>query len=202
MTLPCRDCTNTVTWFATSGRRFLYAPDVEVSIPEDLVLPTCRVCHKVHLYGNAGLLLEKALRPEYEAARKDRVNFAVTKLQDVVPELQLVDIANLCGVTEGLLNKVLSGAKVATPMLIRLLEALSLHPEEVSRHLEGLDLRSFHALQERVADLEIKVIRNTVSREERQEYIQLKARLPQDIGEEARRIVEGLRRDSEGPRAR
>lgn len=181
MTLSCKDCTNYVAWFAVGGRTFLYAPDVEVSVPDDLVLPTCTVCHKVHLYGNAGALLEVALRHEYERLRKERVNFAVTMLQEVVPELQLVDIANLCGVTEGLLMKVLSGEKVATPMLIRLLEALSLHPEEVSRHLEGLDLRSLQALRERVADLEVKVILDLVSPEERQEYGRLKARLPQDI---------------------
>ena len=198
MTIHCRDCTNTVTWFATSGRTFLYAPDVEVSVPEDLALPTCRVCHKVHLYGNAGVILEKALRPEYEAARKERVIFAVTIIQATMHELQISDIASLCGVTEGLLSKVLSGEKVATPMLIRLLEAYCLHPEEIDRHLNDLDLQSYQKLCDRVANLEIKVILDTISVEERQEYEQLKAKLPQDISDEARRLIETLEQEREG----
>ena len=143
MTLSCKDCADYVTWFAVGGRTFLYSPDVEVSVPDDLELPTCTLCRKVHLYGNAGalLLLEVALRPEYERLRKERVNFAVTRLKDIEPELQISDIASLCGVTEGLWSKVLSGEKVATPMLIRLLESFCLHPEDIERHLDNIALQ-------------------------------------------------------------
>jgi hypothetical protein len=117
-------------------------------------------------------------------------------LKATIPELQTYDIAALCGVTEGCLTKVLSGEKVATPMLIRLLEAYCLHPEEVNRHLDDTSLQELLTLRDRAADLELKLIRNTASEDERREYSQVTAQLPQDIGEEAARKYEALRRYS------
>lgn len=196
MTLYCSDCPGELVWRAVAGRTFLYAPDVEVPVPDDLVVPTCAKCLKVHAVGGAESFLETALRPGYEAARRDRVNFAVMMLRATVPELQTYDIAALCGVTEGCLTKVLSGEKVATPMLIRLLEAYCLHPEEVNRHLDDTSLQELLTLRDRAADLELKLIRNTASEDERREYSQVTAQLPQDIGEEAARKYEALRRYS------
>lgn len=196
MTLYCSDCPGELVWRAVAGRTFLYAPDVKVPVPDDLVVPTCTKCLKVHVAGSAESLLETALRPGYEAARRDRCNFAVEMLKATIPESQTRDIASLCGVTEGCLTKVLSGEKVATPMLIRLLEAYCLHPEEVNRHLDDTSLQELLTLRDRAADLELKLIRNTASEDERREYSQVTAQLPQDIGEEAARKYEALRRYS------
>ena len=196
MTLYCQNCSGELVWRAVAGRTFLYAPDVEVPVPDDLVVPTCAKCLKVHAVGGAESLLETALRPGYEAARRGRVNFAVEMLKATIPELQTSDIASLCGVTEACLTKVLSGEKVATPMLIRLLEAYCLHPEEVDRHLDDTSLQDLLTLRDRAAELELKLIRDTASEEEKKEYSRVTAKLPQDIGEEAARKYEALRRYS------
>ena len=201
MTLYCSDCPGELVWCAVAGRTFLYAPDVEVPVPDDLVVPTCVKCLKVHAVGGAESLLETALRPGYEAARRDRVNFAVTMLRATVPELLTSDIASLCGVTEGCLTKVLSGEKVATPMLIRLLEAYCLHPEEVDRHLDDTSLQDLLTLRDRAAELELKLIRGTASEEEKKEYRRVTAKLPQDIGEEAARKYEARRYSLESANA-
>lgn len=57
----------------------------------------------------------------------------------------------------------MSGEKVATPTLIRLLEAFCLHPEETLRHLDNMSLQEILTLRYRAASLELKLIRNTIS---------------------------------------
>ena len=92
----------------------------------------------------------------------------------------------------------MSGEKVATPTLIRLLEAFCLYPEETLRHLDNMSLQEILTLRYRAASLELKLIRNTANDEDRQEYTRVTSRLPQDIGEQAARKYEALRQSRAG----
>lgn len=119
------DCGGSVKAQKSMGRTFRWASDVEVMLPDDLVLPFCTSCAEFQYASDAPERLRNAVEPVYQALRRKQV----AELRATIP-MDDARLERALRVTSGYLESVLEGRTTASGMLVALLRQYAKHPED------------------------------------------------------------------------
>lgn len=132
----CGNCGDKVEMVAGKGRTREYRFGLQLPIPDDALIPTCRGCGETWLSVEDAAALDALQAPAYAAWQKAHCTKVVDRIQ-ARHGATLREIERACGVTATYLSHVLSGRKEASATLVRLLEAYSLSPSEYVRQRDG-----------------------------------------------------------------
>ena len=132
----CAECGGDVVDTTGPGRVAEYRRGIELPIPDDFTIPTCRSCGETYLSVERSDRLEKRQRPAFEAWLRAH-GAELIELLLARHRTSLRHLETACGLTSTYLSHVKSGRKTASLPLLRLLEAFVATPAELDRHLEG-----------------------------------------------------------------
>lgn len=131
MTFKCDTCGGDVVEIQGKGRLFQFRPGVNLEIPKDFPVPTCRQCGERHLSTTQMGELEAVLARAFASYVETLLNTAMSAARISQRELEIA-----CGVTPTYLSKVRAGANVGTTLL-RLIDIYARFPEEALRYVPG-----------------------------------------------------------------
>lgn len=132
----CAECGGDVVLAVGPGRTELHRRGVELPVPADFAIPTCRLCGETYLTADESARLAELQRPAFDELLKRQA----AKLVELLTARHRIPLRRLeaaCGVTATYLSHVTSGDKVPSVQLLRLLEAFHAAPDELERHLAG-----------------------------------------------------------------
>ena len=132
----CAECGGHVVDATGPGRAHQYHPGVELPIPADFAVPTCKSCGETYFSVERGDALAKAQRPAFDAWLKSR-SAELVPLLVARHRVSLRHLETACGLTPTYLSHVKNGRKTPSLMLVRLLEAFASSSTELQRHLDG-----------------------------------------------------------------
>ena len=131
---PCPCCgRHAVRPTAQPGRVCRYR-HTALTLPADLLVPTCRRCKHLHLSFESSPELAAALEATYRAELVQRVAAEITKLRRRLSQRKLEVAIDL---SQGYLSRLLAGAGVPSAVLVSLLALLSSEPtrlDELARY--------------------------------------------------------------------
>jgi hypothetical protein len=133
----CDLCGGPVEMIGGAGRKRQFRPGVELRIPDDFLIATCRECHETYLTAAEAKALEAALVPEYARHCKRLIDAACARANVTMRQLE-----RAAGVTQTYFSHITAGRKLPSLALTRLLEAFALYPSEIERHLSGINWES------------------------------------------------------------
>lgn len=126
----CYECGETVRMTAGGPGEYEYRPGIRLVIPTDVALPTCEGCGEMYLDDDEVGRLSDAMRPVYADYCRGLVTTICAQAQ--VTRRQL---AQCVDVDPSYISHVVSGTKRPSLTLVRFLQVLARHPQEVQRCL-------------------------------------------------------------------
>lgn len=126
----CYECGKAVRMTPGGPGEYEYRPGIRLAIPPDVELPTCEGCGEMYLDDDEVERRANAMRPVYAEYCRGLVTTICTQAGVTRRELaQCVDVDRTY------ISHVVSGTKRPSLALVRLLQVLARHPEEVERCL-------------------------------------------------------------------
>lgn len=139
----CPNCEKgTVALRRIAGRKEVAIPGVEVELPADLELPTCNVCLDYSVPESAEEAVSLAIQERFRHWQRSYVDGLVRTLCDR-HQVTRRRVAAALDVTASYLSNIVAGDKAASSMLLRLLRAFVVAPDEFKVALEGKPLDRF-----------------------------------------------------------
>lgn len=130
----CAQCGGPVQSKTGLGRTHEYRPGIALPVPGDFPMLTCAECGETYLNDSEAEHLEQRLQQAYAMYCRALIDAVRARAGVTLRELE-----KAAGVTPTYFSHVTSGRKQPSLTLVRLLQAFALHPQEVHRHLDGLD---------------------------------------------------------------
>lgn len=141
--LVCTQCGGPVRARTGLGRTHEYRPGIKLPIPSDVPIVTCDECGETYLNDSEAERLEQRLQESYAMYCRALIDAVRARAGVTLRELE-----RAAGVTPTYFSHVTSGRKQPSLTLVRLLQAFALHPQEVHRHLDGIDWQSSYRAHE------------------------------------------------------
>lgn len=130
----CQEClTGHLQLHRGTGRTFEVRKGLSLELPDDLDVPTCDVCHEMSFNGAMLQSVAARLHQEVATLQRKHVGFLIESIKAQAGDCTMREIEHACGVTPTYLSHVQRGTKEASDVLIGLLEAFAIHPEEFHR---------------------------------------------------------------------
>lgn len=126
----CPECGGKVRMLAPDGDRREYARGCSALIPPEILIPKCNRCGEVYLTVADGARIDAAMRQRRLDWQKSTVGAWLQGLQ-AAAGVTLREIETACHVTPTYLSHVANGTKLASAMLVTLLEMFVKHPNEL-----------------------------------------------------------------------
>lgn len=137
----CPVCGNgTVAMRSAEGQTRHFRRGVRRPIPSSILLPKCDACGEVFMGPEDSERVDAALRETLRAEQSNRLRALVDALRCRY-NATLREVEQACAVTPSYLSHVLSGRRLASETLVRLIEAFVVCPAEFQRYRTGFAAR-------------------------------------------------------------
>lgn len=130
----CFECGGTLEMKGGKDRVFTYRKGSDYVLPVDFQMPTCRECGEVFLNAEVEKTAKDVVRPLFLKDQEQHFQILVQSIRER-HNVSLRELEKACGVTPTYLSHVLKGRKEASEVLVGLVEAFAVHPDELARRL-------------------------------------------------------------------